>query len=83
MENKLVIGGIYRHFKGNYYIVEALVNNAESDEQMVLYRPLYEDGALWVRLLDSFLGLVDQKKYPECLQKYRFEYLKVERVKYE
>lgn len=76
---KLVIGGIYRHFKGNYYLVEALVKNAENDEDMVLYRSLYADGRLWVRGLNEFLSDVDHKKYPNIKQKKRFEYIKVER----
>ena len=43
------IGGIYRHYKGNLYRVEALAKNSETLEMMVVYRALYGEGELWVR----------------------------------
>ena len=36
------IHGIYKHFKGNYYLVEEIVKNSETLEDMVVYRKLYE-----------------------------------------
>ena len=44
----------------------------------VIYRKLYEDGALWVRPLKMFLEEVDREKYPDCPQKYRFELVEIE-----
>ena len=41
--------GIYRHFKGNNYEVLGTVTHSESLEELVLYRPLYGEGKLWVR----------------------------------
>ena len=41
--------GRYRHFKGREYEVLGLATHSETEEQMVVYRPLYGEGKLWVR----------------------------------
>lgn len=71
---------IYRHFKGDYYLVEELATHAETGEACVVYRKLYGDGSLWVRPVILFLSEVDHEKYPHCRQKYRFELVEVESV---
>lgn len=70
---EIKVHGVYRHFKGNYYLVEELARDSETDEVVVVYRKLYDDGSLWVRPLDMFLSEVDHDKYPDVTQKYRFE----------
>lgn len=65
--------GIYRHFKGDYYLVEDIVNHSETKERLVLYRALYGEGQLWVRPYEMFTGEVDRTKYPGIRQRYRFE----------
>ena len=70
---ELKIHGIYRHFKGRGYIVEDVALDSETQEEVVIYRKLYDDGGLWVRTKDMFLREVDHEKYPEVQQKYRFE----------
>ena len=70
---EIKIHGVYRHFKGNCYLVEELARDSETDEIVVVYRKLYGDGSLWVRPLDMFLSEVDHEKYPNADQKYRFE----------
>ena len=67
------IGRIYRHFKGAYYLVEAVAKDSETNADMVIYRKLYGDGGLWVRPLSMFLSKVDRDKYPEVSQEYRFQ----------
>lgn len=41
--------GRYRHFKGNEYEVLGMARHSETEEEMVVYRPLYGEGGLWVR----------------------------------
>lgn len=72
-KRELKIHGVYKHFKGNYYVVEDVATHTETDEKMVIYRALYGDHKLWCRPYDMFLEEVDHAKYPEIKQKYRFE----------
>ena len=78
--NELKIKGIYKHFKGDYYLVEDIAKYSETEEDVVIYRKLYDDGALWVRPKDMFLEEVDHKKYPDVKQKYRFELQEIKSV---
>lgn len=70
---EIMVNRVYRHFKGGYYLVLDVANNSETGEKYVVYRSLYGKGELWVRPLDMFLSKVDQAKYPDIEQKYRFE----------
>ena len=72
--------GIYKHFKGDYYLVEEIAKDSETKEPVVVYRRLYGEGDLWVRPLEMFLIEVDHEKYPNVKQKYRFELQKIETV---
>ncbi|MGB5823306.1 MAG: DUF1653 domain-containing protein [Proteocatella sp.] len=46
---KSIEPGKYRHFKGNEYEVIGMAKHSETLEEMVVYRPLYGEGGLWVR----------------------------------
>lgn len=78
MMHQIQIGRIYRHFKGDHYLVEAIATDSETGEPVVVYRKLYGDGGLWVRPLAMFLEPVDRAKYPDCRQAFRFELVDVE-----
>jgi len=69
------IKGIYKHFKGELYLLEDVAIDSETRRKYAVYRGLYGDAPLYVRPLDEFLSEVDHKKYPDTEQKYRFELL--------
>lgn len=66
-------GRIYRHFKGDYYIVIDTALNNEDERVYVIYRALYGDGQLFVRPLEDFTARVDRNKYSNATQEYKFE----------
>lgn len=52
--------GRYRHFKGGEYEVLGVARHSEGLEDMVVYRPLYNDSGLWVRPLSMFTETVER-----------------------
>ena len=46
--------GRYRHYKGNFYELVGVARHSETEEEMVVYRKLYDDYSLWVRPLVMF-----------------------------
>jgi hypothetical protein len=58
--------GLYRHFKGGEYQVIDLASHSETEEWMVVYRPLYGERALWVRPYSLFADqkMVDGRAVP-------------------
>lgn len=60
-KSKLVIGGLYKHYKGNKYKVHGIVKHSESLEELVLYETLYENelGKMWVRPKEMFLECIE------------------------
>lgn len=75
---ELKLKRVYKHFKGDYYLVEDIAYHSETKGKMVIYRHLYGDGSLCVRPLNMFLEEVDHEKYPNVEQKYRFELQEIE-----
>jgi hypothetical protein len=53
--------GRYRHYKGGEYEVLGVVRHSETLEAMVLYRPLYDPTALWVRPHAMFFEHVEHE----------------------
>lgn len=50
--------GRYRHYKGGEYEVAFLARHSETEEVLVVYRPLYGAGEWWVRPYAMFTGVV-------------------------
>lgn len=48
---EVAVGGIYKHYKGNKYLVLGLGKHSETLEWMVVYVTLYEnkEGPMWCR----------------------------------
>lgn len=68
-----MVHGVYRHYKGDLYIVEDIATHTETGELMVIYRGLYGENKLWVRPLEMFLEELDDKKCSDFGQRCRFE----------
>jgi hypothetical protein len=57
---KVKIGGRYRHFKGNEYIVLNIARNSDTMEETVIYQGQYDSPEfgskpVWMRPVDKFL----------------------------
>ena len=52
--------GVYKHFKGGMYLALMLAKDSETEEDVVVYIPLYykeeSETKAWVRKLDDFMG---------------------------
>lgn len=66
-----VPAGRYRHYKGNLYDLIGAVRHSETLELLALYRPLYGEGALWVRPWAMFFETV----VVDGVERQRFERL--------
>ncbi len=53
-----IVPGTYRHFKGGMYEVLGVARHSETEEELVVYRPLYGERGLWVRPRALFLDEV-------------------------
>lgn len=62
--------GRYRHYKGNDYQVLGVARHSEDESEYVVYRPLYGEGALWIRPLSMFTEEVevDGRKVPRFVE---------------
>ena len=67
---------IYRHFKGNIYLVTSVALTSSDLEPTVVYMSLNGDNQVWTRALSEFESLVPEGKENPTGQKYRFELVK-------
>lgn len=73
---KVKIGKVYRHFKGNYYFIIDIALNSETQERMVIYKAIYDrnDSQIWVRREAMFLEEIEPDRKDNITgQKHRFE----------
>lgn len=61
---------VYRHFKGDMYVIIDIATHTETGETLVIYG---RENKTWARPLTMFLSEVDHEKYPDVQQNYRFE----------
>lgn len=82
----IVIGGVYRHFKGFRATVLNIAIHTETGEQLVIYKCEKPEGidtdtvhqvGIYAHPLDMFLSEVDHQKYPDVEQKHRFELISI------
>ena len=50
--------GVYHHYKGGLYEVIGVARHSETEEELVVYRPLYGERGLWVRPKAMFVETV-------------------------
>lgn len=76
---KVQINRVYQHFKGNYYYVLDIALDSETQERMVVYKPLYprQDSQTWVRPEKMFLEEIPERPDNVTGQKHRFELVEV------
>ena len=79
--NEIKTNAIYKHFKGDLYLVEDIAIHSETKEKYVVYRALYGNSELYIRPYDMFASEVDREKYPDVKQKYRFELQNIKSVR--
>lgn len=58
-ERNLRVGSVYKHFKGNEYLVLHKAKHSETLEDLVVYQALYGERGIWVRPLKMFLEQVE------------------------
>lgn len=51
--------GIYRHYKDQLYEVIGIARHSETEEEHVVYRPMYGARELWIRPLTMFTETIE------------------------
>ena len=68
MQNDIVVGAMYKHYKGKFYRILGVAKHSETLEELVVYEALYDNplSKLWVRPKKMFLEKIekDGKKIP-------------------
>lgn len=80
-ELKKFKGKIFKHFKGDLYLLLDIVEHTETGEDLAIYKALYGDCKVYARPATMFISPVDRVKYPYAEQFNRFELVTVENKK--
>lgn len=75
LKREIPVGSIVKHFKNKLYKILGYANHADGG-RVVIYMALYGEYKVYVREYSEFMSLVDNKKYPDVAQTYRFEEVK-------
>lgn len=67
---------IYRHFKGNLYVILSVALAESTLEPTVVYMSLNGDSKVWARSVTEFESLVPEGRENPTGQKHRFELVK-------
>ena len=51
----MVKKGLYKHYKGGYYLVDAVGIHSETGEEVVIYHSEKDKSKVWVRPLSMFI----------------------------
>ena len=73
MEMTVNVGEKYMHFKGNTYIVIAISQHEEGQQDDVVVYQAINTGTIYGKLLSVFCSPVDKVKYPACIQEMQFQ----------
>lgn len=60
-EDNFMKTGVYQHFKGGLYVVEAIAKHSETLEEYVVYRN--DNGETWIRPKNMFFEEVNKDGY--------------------
>lgn len=71
------INSIYKHFKGDIYILLDIAQHTETEDLMVVYRALYGEHKLFVRPIDMFLSECTLEQQDRYGVKYRFTKIEI------
>lgn len=55
-------GQIYKHYKGNLYLVLELATHIETEEKLVVYRNIKDETKIWTRPLSMFEDILSDGK---------------------
>ena len=58
---KIEVGKIYKHYKGNLYKIIALAKCSETLEDLIVYQSLNDEEKIWVRPKKMWNEIVDNK----------------------
>jgi hypothetical protein len=57
-QEQLILFALYEHYKGNHYRIIATALNSSDKRKTVVYQNV-DNGKLWLRDFDEFIGFVD------------------------